>query len=443
MIILAYTNKRVGISYISDKSDLPGLYNEEILVDKSTGNVYVKTPTKGNVISFNYLTRINAHINRLISNTYSHAMLKSLIMKITPDGMTFPATSGMFNTNLIGDTPISLDRDEGCFRVMLSIDIDCVDIVSGEISNNTKFDMHITYELMSTQYDDPVRVYSGELTLDEFNNTVFEFPEPNDDIVLTKLIIGESSQTSVRYILNSIYGLFNTNGMYPLSNLNVAQQHTEMQIKNMPFKNNGIRITAENMLGEIVNIGDYTYEIFYIDGDNLIPDGVGDGVFQYMGQHRIVFTFGKLTTSYDFDVVEEALVELFMIREPDTVSYEIGDSFDTTGMVLQGVYNTGTVAEITDYNISGFDSTTAGSCCVTIGCDNCAVECTVDVLPCLWNYVVVDSEVTILSYLGRNRVVNVPASLEDLPVVYIERYVFYENQYIRVVNIPDTVKYIG
>jgi hypothetical protein len=322
--------------------------------------------------------------------------------------------------------------------------MDCVDVTSGKICNNTRFDIPITYELMSTYFGDPVRVYSGETTLAEFNNIAFEFPERNDNIVITKLIIGESPQTSsVRYILNAIYGLFNTNDIFSLRSINVVHQHRNEQFRTLPFNPDGISIEGVVIRGGTIPITDYTYEIFYINGDELIPDANGNNVFRYDGPHRIVFTFGKLTTSYDFDVSREVLVELYMVNPPDTLSYEVGDELDTTGLTLRGVYNTGVVADITDYSISGFDSNSPGSCCITIGCESCSVECTVDVLPCMWIYVIINSEVTITNYLGRNRVVNIPSTLDGLPVVAIERYTFYENEYVRVVNIPDTVRYIG
>lgn len=437
---MAYTNKRVGISYISDKSNLSDLYNEEILIDKLTGEVYVKTP-KGNVISFNYLTRRNTHLYTLMSNTYAHAMLKSLIMEITPDNMSYPATNGILNTNLIGDSPIALGQ--GCFKTMISIDLDCVDTISGEVCNNTRLDMPVSYEIRSVYFSTPVRVYSGETTLAEFNNIVFEFPEPNDNIIISKLIIGESPQaTSVRYILNSICGLFNTNGMKGLGAIVVVQQHTNEQFRTTPFNTSGIILEAHDG-NQAIEITNYTYEIFYVDGENLIPDGVDGSPLQYAGTHRIVFGFGKLSTSYDFEVSEEQLVELYMISEPNRYTYEFGEEFDPTGMELQGVYNTGIVAEVTDYEISGFDSTKSGECCVTIGCDNCYVDCTVYVVPHIWTYLIENNEVMILSYLGRDRVVNVPSVLEGYPVVRIGRFAFYQNPYVKTVNIPDTVKYIG
>jgi hypothetical protein len=439
---MAYTNKRVGISYISDKSDLPSLYNEEILVDKLTGEICVKTPTKGNVISYNYLTRFNTHIQRLISNTYSHAMINSQIMKITPDNMVYPATEGILNTNLIGDSPI--DIDQGCFNIMISIDMDCVDVAEGEIVNNTHYDIPVTYELMSTYLQDQVRIYSGQTTLAEFNSTVFSFPERNDGITITKLIIGETQQTTpVRYILNSICGLFHTDGTYKIVSIFADKQHSNEQFRTMPFTPDEIVIIGENARDEVSVITDYTYEIFYIDGDNLIPDAVDGGVFEYDGQHRIVFTYGKLTTSYDFDVTREAIVELYMVSEPNRASYELGESLDMTGMELRAVYNTGVVTNVTDYEISGFDNNTVGECCISIGCDGCSIDYTVEIVDCMWQYIINDNEITLIRYFGRDRVVNVPSAIDGYPVVAIEVPTFYANPYICTVNIPDTVRTIG
>lgn len=439
---MAYTNKRVGISYISDKSDLSSLYNEEILIDKSTGEVYVKTPTKGNVISYNYLTRFNNHIQRLVANTYSHAMINSQIVKITPDDMSYPATSGILNTNLVGDEPLTFDQ--GCFSAVISIDMDCVDTVAGEIVHNTHYDIPVTYEMMATYFQDIVRTYRGQTTLGEFNNTAFIFPERNDSVVITKLIIGEAEKaTPVRYILNSICGLFNTDGTHKIVAISVDKPHTNEQFRTTPFTPDEIVVIGTNARGVETVIPECPYEIFYVDGDNLIPDAVDGGVFEYAGPHRIVFTFGKLTASYDFDVTMEALVELLMVREPNRASYELNETFDPTGMELRGIYNTGDVEDITDYNINGFDSSKVGACCVTIGCESCSIDYNVEILDCLWRYVTINNTITIIRYFGRDRVVTVPAAIDGYPVTSIEVGTFSYNQYVREVIIPDTVTTIG
>jgi hypothetical protein len=211
----------------------------------------------------------------------------------------------------------------------------------------------------------------------------------------------------------------------------------------MPFTPDEIIISGKNARDEVSVISEYTYEVFYIDGDNLVPDAVDGGVFEYDGPHRIVFTYGKLTTSYDFDVTREGIVELYMVNEPNRVTYELGEPLDTSGMELRALYNTGVVTDVTDYEISGFDSNNVGECCITIGCGGCSIDYTVEILDCLWLYVTHDNEITLLRYLGRDRVVNIPSAINGYPVTEIGACALYGNTCIRTANIPDTVKIIG
>ena len=63
---------------------------------------------------------------------------------------------------------------------------------------------------------------------------------------------------------------------------------------------------------------------------------------------------------------QNTLQSIYVVFLPDKTTYEIGEALDTKGMVIHGDYSDGTSAQITDYSVSGFDSTNAGEKVVTI-----------------------------------------------------------------------------
>ena len=51
---------------------------------------------------------------------------------------------------------------------------------------------------------------------------------------------------------------------------------------------------------------------------------------------------------------------------PTKTEYEIGDELDLTGLVVTAHYSDGSYQEVTDYEVSGFDSAAAGEKTVTV-----------------------------------------------------------------------------
>lgn len=262
---MAYTNKRVGISYISDKENLDTIYNEEIIVDKVTGEVLVKTPTLGNVISYNYHTRFNNHIQKLISDSTLHGILRGVIVEITPDDMSLPTVNNMLNINLMGDDGYSAGF--GASNVFISVDLDCIKVSDTKISMETAINTPIEYEISSYHIGKIARTYSGTTTLGELNEMSFSFPEKNSDIVISKLIIGENPSSDIsRYILHSICVHIQKNGMYAIRSISIVQQHTNEQHLDQEFDPTGLIVQGVDSIGQTVTLDEYDINIEYIDG---------------------------------------------------------------------------------------------------------------------------------------------------------------------------------
>lgn len=65
--------------------------------------------------------------------------------------------------------------------------------------------------------------------------------------------------------------------------------------------------------------------------------------------------------------IEKTLSHITIDSMPNKTVYEIGDTFDKTGLVVTAHYSDGTSAQVTEYMVSGFDSKTEGTKTITVG----------------------------------------------------------------------------
>lgn len=83
------------------------------------------------------------------------------------------------------------------------------------------------------------------------------------------------------------------------------------------------------------------------------------------GEKTITVTYQTFTATFTVEVVADT-VGIRITSFPSKVYYKIGESFDPSGLTVAEVRQDGTEKEITDYDISGFDSSTAGSKTITV-----------------------------------------------------------------------------
>lgn len=83
------------------------------------------------------------------------------------------------------------------------------------------------------------------------------------------------------------------------------------------------------------------------------------------GEKTITVTYQTFTAAFTVEVVPDT-VGIRISHYPNKIYYRIGESFDPTGLTVAAIRQDGTEKEITDYDISGFDSSAAGSKTITI-----------------------------------------------------------------------------
>lgn len=106
----------------------------------------------------------------------------------------------------------------------------------------------------------------------------------------------------------------------------------------------------------------------WTDGSKeVLADGytVSDLDSTETGEKTITVTYQDFTATFTVEVVADAS-GIRIPHYPTKIYYKIGESFDSTGLVVVVVRQDGTEKEITDYTVSGFDSSKVGTKTITV-----------------------------------------------------------------------------
>ncbi|MCD8158635.1 MAG: bacterial Ig-like domain-containing protein [Clostridiales bacterium] len=140
------------------------------------------------------------------------------------------------------------------------------------------------------------------------------------------------------------------------------------------YGNYFVTIPVSVVAKEITSIEIETYpdKVTYVDGEVFDDSGMivlatyNDGSTSYLAANEYSYSTDPLTTS-DFyvtitagsasdivpiRVIDKTITSISVIEYPDKVSYIAGQSFDSSGMVVETTYNDGATAIITDYTVS-------------------------------------------------------------------------------------------
>lgn len=69
------------------------------------------------------------------------------------------------------------------------------------------------------------------------------------------------------------------------------------------------------------------------------------------GKIKVTIFYGNISTSFDVSVYNVTLENLYIKKLPLNMNYYTGDVFDSSEMVVEAVFNDGTVKEISDYTV--------------------------------------------------------------------------------------------
>lgn len=135
---------------------------------------------------------------------------------------------------------------------------------------------------------------------------------------------------------------------------------SKIEVATMPSK-------TEYPKGDAFNTTGLSILVKYTDGTSeTITTGFEVSGFDSgsVGEKTITVTYKTHTTIFKVTVYDLSGIRITSF--PSKVYYKIGETFDPSGLTVAEVRQDGTEKEITDYEISGFDSSTAGSKTITV-----------------------------------------------------------------------------
>lgn len=141
----------------------------------------------------------------------------------------------------------------------------------------------------------------------------------------------------------------------------VVIEITKIEITALPTR-------VEYSKGDVLDTSGMLISTVWTDGSKeVLADGytVSDLDSSEAGEKTITVTYQSFTATFTVEVVPDT-VGIRISHYPNKIYYRIGESFDQTGLTVAAVRQDGTEKEITDYDISGFDSSTAGSKTITV-----------------------------------------------------------------------------
>ena len=133
-----------------------------------------------------------------------------------------------------------------------------------------------------------------------------------------------------------------------------------IEVKTMPTK-------TEYPKGDVFDTTGLSILVKYTDGTSETKT-TGFEVSGFdsssVGEKTITVTYKTHTATFKVTVYDLSGIRITSF--PSKIYYKIGESFDSSGLAVAEVRQDGTEKEITDYDISGFDSSTAGSKTITV-----------------------------------------------------------------------------
>ena len=130
---------------------------------------------------------------------------------------------------------------------------------------------------------------------------------------------------------------------------------------------------TEYEIGEKLDLTGLVVTAHYSDGNEKVLSAGDYEVSGFdsstAGEKTITVTYQDKTTTFTVNVKEAAPVvtlESITVTGPTKTEYKIGDELDLAGLVVTAHYSDGSYQEVTDYEVSGFDSAAAGEKTVTV-----------------------------------------------------------------------------
>lgn len=200
------------------------------------------------------------------------------------------------------------------------------------------------------------------------------FTSANESFTETNYGTNNSMDTAESITLNTIYqgqiALIDDKDFYKFtlassSNINLSLNAKINAVDLYIYDNTGKEVWKNNYISASNNSGEiaFTTKIDLTKGTyylGIIKDYTSTGTYNFS-----LSTNGSVITPPDTPTAK-TLSSISVITLPKKTDYSIGESLDTTGMAVKAKYSDGTSAVVTNYRVSGFDSSKAGTSVVSV-----------------------------------------------------------------------------
>ncbi len=181
------------------------------------------------------------------------------------------------------------------------------------------------------------------------NNPDFTFTADGNPIDDTPLSLGEHTVT-IGYLYPEHTASYTVTA--------VEKQPAQLQILQPPYKNTFYSDTRKPDLKGLV------LSLIYTNGDTEMVAGtacetVFDPETAVLGENEIIVRYKGVDTTLIMEMIEPTLIGI-ELADPGRTVYMQGAVFDGTNTVVNGIYNSGTKAELTNWEVYSFDTATCG-----------------------------------------------------------------------------------
>lgn len=301
---------------------------------------------------------IPASVTNIGDNAFSGTSLKNLVI---PDGVQTIGTQAFYGTQLTSATiPASVTSiGANAFSTPVTTSV-TLNKKTNEISGSPwgargiiTWLIRVT-RLEVTHMPTKTRYFVGET----FDST---------GLIITAYYNDNTSEQVTGYTLSSpdmsIYGNKTVTVTFDEKTVDfsiLVVDISGIEVKTMPVKN-------EYPKGDVFDTTGLSILVKYTDGTSeTMTTGFEVSGFDSssVGEKTITVTYKTHTTTFKVTVYDLSGIRITSF--PSKVYYKIGESFDPSGLTVAEVRQDGTEKEITDYDISGFNSSTAGSKTITV-----------------------------------------------------------------------------
>ena len=195
-----------------------------------------------------------------------------------------------------------------------------------------------------------------------------------NDTGLTEVVIPESvtSIDSTAFSYPAKTTIYGKAGSY--AETFATEGGFKFQNNNVPVEGIILKDGVENITLDIGETYRAEFEVYPEDANdvvtltsnnNNVTITLHDIYARYTGDTAITAT-ATSGLSYEFNVHIRSVKNISITKQPTKLSYIMGESLDLSGMEVQVGYNDGSSKIVTDYTVSGFDSSAEGTSTVTV-----------------------------------------------------------------------------